>query len=113
VRFLWSMMPALFMSTSSLGNPIFTRVASVAICAGSATSLWIVWSFGASSLHRPVLTRADRSHYLVSKFDEFEREARPMPAEPPVIRMVRPLRIIKFLSGVSFEVKSKTWCVSS
>ena len=45
VRFLW-MMPALFMSTSSLGNPIFTRVASVAICAGSATSLWIVWSFG-------------------------------------------------------------------
>jgi transposase len=112
VRFLW-MMPALFMSTSSLGNPIFTRVASVAICAGCATSLWIVWSFGASYLHRPVLTRADRSHYLVSKFDEFEREARPMPAEPPVIRMVRPLRIIKFLSGVSFEVKSKTWCVSS
>ncbi len=82
-------------------------------CAGSATSLWIVWSFGASSLPRPVLTRADRSHYLVTKFDEFEREARPMPAEPPVIRMVRPLRIIKFLSGDSFEVKSKTWCVSN
>jgi hypothetical protein len=46
LRFLWSMMPALFIRTSSFGNSAFTHLAREAICAGSATSLWIVWSFG-------------------------------------------------------------------
>ena len=101
LRFLWSMMPALFISTSSFGKSAFTRAARAAICAGSATSLWMVWSFGcfaftssSTAWRRPVtMTSFPSSTNLSAK-------ARPMPAEPPVMRMVRPVRFIRFLSSL-------------
>src|SRR5688500_13089489 len=93
------MTPALFISTSSLGKSAFTRAARAAICTGFATSLWIVWSFGyfaftssSTAWRRPVtMTSLPSSRNLSAK-------ASPMPAEPPVMRMVRLLRFIRFLS---------------
>src|SRR5439155_19693575 len=103
LRFLWSMMPALFKSTSSFGYPAFTRPAREAICAGSATSLWMVWSFGyfafsssSTDWRRPItMTWLPSSRNLRAK-------ARPMPAEPPVIRIVRPVIFIRLLCSFDF-----------
>jgi hypothetical protein len=93
------MMPALFISTSSLGKSAFTRAANVAICAGSAASLWIVWSFGYFAFHLIEHRLTTTCHDdFVAEFDELKCEGKAMPAEPPVMRMVRFLRIIEVLS---------------
>src|SRR5437867_8046550 len=88
-----------FIRTSRLGKSVFTRAARAAICSGFATSLWMVWSFGyfaftssSTAWRRPVtMTSLPSSTNSSAK-------ARPIPAEPPVMRMVRPVRFIRFLS---------------
>src|SRR6266702_7311084 len=83
--------PALFINTSRLGKRAFTSALSAATLAASDTSLAIVWSLGccdltsaSRDLRRPVMmTSLPSARNLVAK-------ARPIPALPPVTRMVWP-----------------------
>src|SRR5437762_3517232 len=94
------MMPALLTSTFSFGYFDFTSAASAAIAFGSEASLRIAVSFGCS------FTAASRRSWLrpvmmtsLPSSTNFLARARPMPAPPPVTRMVFPDIFMTVLLG--------------